>query len=243
MLYASNNIGDHHATFTFVLVVLGVALCLFGTGTQGIANIDVHPNTAAKINASLVGGAGVIALVVGLGMAHLRVDIRETFGVEKKYLRLMIHGQTGNSVLSAYVSQFQYRGAYVPSNYVGGNQIEVLVAFDEDELPWNHKGGSNEFNIDLVGVFVKKLERSPREESLVPGKEVPLGPITIKREHFLQTRGFNFPQHPERLAVNLEIERNQKAEAEDALKDSIRTTLDSKGSPQSAPPPVVVPAN
>ena len=156
LFYGNLRMGEHHASFTFVLVVLGLALCLFGTGTQGMANIDMHPSTAAKINASLVGGAGAIAVIVGVGMAYLRTDIRQTFDVERKYLRLVIVGETGNSDLSAFASQFLSNGVSLPSSYnTITNRVEVLLAFNEDDLP---RDSSRTLPIDIEGVFIRNRD-------------------------------------------------------------------------------------
>ena len=107
---AHKSLGVVHTSFSFVLVVLGVAILLFGTGTQGIGRFE---NTAAtaKYHVALAGGAGVLAMLIGYGMVIYAPDIQGTFGIETKHLIAVLKPR-GNAVANFdnYWAQFDIEG-------------------------------------------------------------------------------------------------------------------------------------
>jgi hypothetical protein len=107
---AATTLNTAHASFSFVLVVIGVAVVLFGTGTQGVGQAQA---TGYKV--AIAGGAGVIAFCVGWGIVRYADEIKTVFQVEKKYVRVTLVGGDGVSNMSAYMAAFSVDGVAVPS--------------------------------------------------------------------------------------------------------------------------------
>jgi len=59
-----------HSAFEFLVVILGLALFLFGTGTSASGE-----GTSGQVKVAIAGGAGVLAMVLGFGVAHWREDL------------------------------------------------------------------------------------------------------------------------------------------------------------------------
>src|SRR5262249_933268 len=87
LVVAALTLNTSHATFSFVLVVVGVAVLLFGTGTQGVGEAE-----APGYKVAIAGGAGIIAFCVGWGIIHYAEEIKTVFQVEKKYVRVTLVG-------------------------------------------------------------------------------------------------------------------------------------------------------
>jgi hypothetical protein len=114
-----------HTSFSFVLVVLGVAILLFGTGTQGVGKFE-SSTTAAKVNGAIAGGAGLLALAVGYGMAVYGSDMQRAFGVETHYVVVkLLPNNDGASSFVNYWAEFSIDGEPIPSVRRG----DVLLAF------------------------------------------------------------------------------------------------------------------
>jgi hypothetical protein len=69
-----------HSAFVFLVVILGVALLLFGTGTSASGE-----GTSGTIKVAIAGGAGVLAMVLGFGVAYFRTDLTEVFNRQRDY--------------------------------------------------------------------------------------------------------------------------------------------------------------
>jgi len=157
LYYASEHLGVAHVTYSFVLVVLGIALILYGTGTQGMATLNLDPVAAAKINAGLVGGAGAIAMIVGFGLAYFNKDIRQTFSVDRKHIIIPVAPKSSETDLSAYLFEFARGGERLPAYYdIVTHRVLVVLAFDEEELPWTQSKTTKNFSVSFEGYFLKK---------------------------------------------------------------------------------------
>src|SRR5215467_798076 len=104
-----------HTSFSLVLVVLGVAILLFGTGTQGIGRLESQTATA-KFNIAIAGGAGALAIVIGWGMTYLGPQMQRAFEQETRYVaaELRPHDDS-NSSFEKYWGQFELDGQPIPS--------------------------------------------------------------------------------------------------------------------------------
>ncbi|PWW69416.1 hypothetical protein C7212DRAFT_349034, partial [Tuber magnatum] len=122
-----------HAAFTFILVVLGVAMLLYGTGTQSSGNFS-SDTTAAKYNVAIAGGAGILALCVAFGMVKFFPQMADAFRAERKYLRVLIKSTDGSSKIANYTSQFFIDGTPIPSVLRGNSYIEVFVPYTLSDL-------------------------------------------------------------------------------------------------------------
>jgi hypothetical protein len=133
LLYiASTTMGPSHSAFTFVLVVLGVAIMLYGTGTQGIGGLE-STNNLGKYNVAIAGGAGVLAFCVAYGMINHSGEMKSAFQVEKKYFRLPVVSRDPRSFLDWYTWEFSVDGVGIPA-LRQGNHLEVLVPYFQSEF-------------------------------------------------------------------------------------------------------------
>jgi hypothetical protein len=83
LFVAQDRMSTNHAGITFVLVVLGVALLLYGTGTQGMGQFN--SGAGAGYNIAIAGGAGIVAFVVAYGIIKYSTDMRDAFQPERKF--------------------------------------------------------------------------------------------------------------------------------------------------------------
>jgi hypothetical protein len=121
LVVASYTMGYTHSSFSFVLVVIGIAILLYGTGTQGMGTLNSDVG-AATYKVQLAGGAGVLALCVGLGMVWKSQDIKDAFQIEKKYIRIhIVPASDGISgvFFSNYVAEASFNGEVVPTSRRG----------------------------------------------------------------------------------------------------------------------------
>jgi hypothetical protein len=71
-----------HSAMTFILVVIGSAIVLFGTGTQATGDVDgTEEGRAYKIK--IAGGAGVMSLIIGFGLVQKGHDLKGVFRPER----------------------------------------------------------------------------------------------------------------------------------------------------------------
>jgi hypothetical protein len=118
-------VGGVHSSFSFVLVVLGMATLLYGTGTQGAGRLE-SATAAAKYNVAIAGGAGVLALAIGFGMIEYGPQMQRAFGVETRYVVAMLRPHAdGASRFSGYWAEFDVDGVAIPSVRRG----DVIMAF------------------------------------------------------------------------------------------------------------------
>jgi len=116
--------GDTHSTFTFVYVVLGVAIILYGTGTQAAGTMNSPVTGDWKFQGSLVGGAGLLAILVGYTIVMKYPEMRSAFSQQRSYVRVFVTAQS---------QQFG-------PNYGPGDHILVATA-DSVALPVAHEAG------------------------------------------------------------------------------------------------------
>ncbi len=119
---AYTTIGRTHAAMTFVFVVVGVAILLFGTGTQGIGSFDSGDQQAlARYKVTLAGGAGALAFAVAAGFVAFDGPIKSAFRVEKDYVRIAVKG---NGIEPSDI------GLYIPTITVNGEPAAAAVHGD-----------------------------------------------------------------------------------------------------------------
>lgn len=116
---AFRTMGGVHGVFSFVLVVLGVAILLYGTGTHGMGSL-YGDQSFAKYRIVLAGGAGVLAFATGFGMAVYGPKMRDVFNLENKHLIVFLmptnDGLSGSeATIGNYAVQFYLDGTPIPS--------------------------------------------------------------------------------------------------------------------------------
>ena len=132
LVTAALGLGVVHTTFSFVLVVLGIAILLYGTGTQGMARFDTDANSA-RYNVALAGGAGVLAFCVALGIVKYYDKMQLAFNLQTKYVIAVLKPKKdGSSTFENYFHRFDIEGNPVPA-MTSGDNILVFVPFRESQ--------------------------------------------------------------------------------------------------------------
>jgi len=119
-----------HTAFVFLLAVLGVALVLFGTGTQAAGS-----GTAGSVKVAIAGGAGVLAFVLGFGIVSYGKELGDVFKRSLDYgvLKLAIDPLSATSA-TTNLDDFEVhaRSGSEPLHLFNDNQvIEILVPINE----------------------------------------------------------------------------------------------------------------
>ena len=127
LFIAQDRMSTNHAGITFVLVVLGVALLLYGTGTQGMGQFTA--GAGAGCNIAIAGGAGIVAFVVAYGIIKYSTDMRDAFQPERKFVRVLVQGGDGVTEIAKYASTFEIDGVAVPAAVKTRNVVEVYVPY------------------------------------------------------------------------------------------------------------------
>ena len=216
--------GTTHASFTFVLVVVGVAILLYGTGTQGAGNFESAAGEM-KYKIGVAGGAGILAFAVGMGIVEKAGDIRDAFQIEKKYARLIFRDQgDGVGNLVDYVPEISVDGLPVPTQRNG----EYIVAY----IPFLAGPRDREILISANFYYVGSEETRNKllSQRVTLRQNLPLksGEITI------DDAGFDFP----RLTPEVTVKLINDAVANDPDK-SQRDAVGAADDPaEAAPPPV-----
>lgn len=118
---------ETHTALTFILVVLGVAILLYGTGTQGMGSFNSQ-SQAATYNVALAGGAGVLAIIVGLGIVQFAPGIRDAFQIQRQYFRVqLVNSDSHSNILDFHVSAAR-DNVPIPT-YRTGKSVEILVPY------------------------------------------------------------------------------------------------------------------
>lgn len=74
LLAAYSALDNVHSAFVFLLAILGVAIVLYGTGTQAAGT-----GNTGTLNVAIAGGAGVLAAVFGFGVINYAQSIQDVF--------------------------------------------------------------------------------------------------------------------------------------------------------------------
>jgi hypothetical protein len=214
-----------HTSFSFVLVVLGVAILLYGTGTQGIGKLDSDV-AKGRYSVAIAGGAGVLAMAIGFGMIEKGRDIQTVFDLETRHVKVKLIPSGGD--FSRYWVQFTVDGVPIPSANQGDSISFLMPYYYNDKL--NHK---------TVTVNYKLRPQDPTiwndsfRKIIDEGIEVPLGDINENNS------GADFPEVPKPFPVNLRSSETEKkllqAGAEQQLPPAAGTSA-----PSSVPPAVPV---
>ncbi|MBI5128926.1 MAG: hypothetical protein HZA66_05755 [Rhodopseudomonas palustris] len=175
-LYAAYALGSGvHSAFTFVLVVLGVAVSLYGTGTQGMGRIETN-TSAGKYHAAIAGGAGLLALAIAYGITHYAEEMKTAFQIEQRYVRIPVRASVlGNEVSNLYMWEFSVGGIGIPT-LRRGDYLEVIVPYRQTDYAretkkQDAKGDGSANSQDAVGVELPDSARAERNclKAVPPG--------------------------------------------------------------------------
>jgi hypothetical protein len=189
-----------HTSFSFVLVVLGIAVLLFGTGTQSMGRFDsTDPASAAaagRYTIGIAGGAGILAIVIGYGMVALGPKIQQVFELQTHYAWVMLGSDPKCPLdIDRYWAEFTSNGQSLAYKTQKG-KIFVLLPYYYDELHRaNVIGAEGKKTID--GDFVVK-----NREELQDNKRCAPNPkahfeVAISQLRDQEGSGFDFPSIPD----------------------------------------------
>ena len=127
LIVATATVGRIHAGTTFIFVVVGVAILLYGTGTQATGVFDASPTDNAKYKLRLAGGAGALAFAVGAGIVFFYDKINTAFREEFRYFEIIIPAaDDGVTNLENYIVGALVNDEQIPTKKRGKNVV-VLV--------------------------------------------------------------------------------------------------------------------
>lgn len=182
-----------HSAFVFLVVILGLALLLFGTGTSASGE-----GTSGQIKVAIAGGAGVLAMVLGFGVAHWREDLTDVFKRQRDYgiVELSI-GDTGNSV-PVDLDNFEARASWgempLPL-WKDKRSVQILVPIPPEETEKeahekdSDKKGSDEKNKWESSILVELIPK-PGFQGVTLSVDEPLE-IRWRDEPVVHRLGFN----------------------------------------------------
>ena len=220
----------NHAGITFVWVVLGVALMLYGTGTQGMGQF----NSGAGYNVAIAGGAGVVAFAVAFGIIEYSGKMRDAFQPERKFVRVLIQGGDGVTDVTQYATAFEMDGVPVPAAKKGRN-VEVFVPylpFEISKVDQSNQPKPEQTTIDdkgmcptpenreaarkldpratlkLISADFFRVQAGSNPDALLSSAKAEFVVRLDERIFRSNDGGIDYPSYPVRICVNLQqVER------------------------------------
>lgn len=130
--YALSAHGRTHSALVFIVVIMGVTLVLYGTGTQAAGTAG-----GGKWNVAIAGGAGVLALVLGFSVVEKRREIGEVFNRQRDYalVRLKLPNSTEIPVDLGKFDVQAHLSGHMPLPLAKTSEwVEILVPIPEDDI-------------------------------------------------------------------------------------------------------------
>jgi hypothetical protein len=209
--YRLSNDPFTHSAFVFLVVILGLALLLFGTGTTASGE-----GTSGQVKVAIAGGAGVLAMVLGFGVAHWHEDLTEVFKRQRDYgvLELSI-GEGVNSVpvdLNNFEARARFGEMPLPL-WKDKQRINVLVPIppDTEELEssvsveLNPKPGFQAYAVSIDQPLTLRWTEGPVHRRLgftneiVPVINVPIKQIKTEQLPIAEKTPVASEQSPEQI--------------------------------------------
>ena len=170
--YRLSNDPFTHSAFVFLVVILGVAIFLFGTGTSASGD-----GTSGTIKVAIAGGAGVLAMVLGFGVASWHNELTDVFKRQRDYgiVELSI-GETGQS-LPADLDNFEARARWgeMPLPLWKGKQtIEILVPIPPAKPVQKKQEAKNKAAVEQESSILVELTPKPGFQGYTMEVDTPL---------------------------------------------------------------------
>lgn len=133
--YAISQENRAHTAFVFLLAVLGVAIVLYGTGTNAVGE-----GSTGNIKVAIAGGAGVLALLLGFGVIQYADGLASVFKRTLDYgvleLRVDKNSSAGSTTdLTLFDVRAQIAGSR-PLHLWNNNQvIQIVVPIVDAGIP------------------------------------------------------------------------------------------------------------
>ncbi len=111
-----------HPSFIFLLAILGVAIVLYGTGTQAIGK-----SNTGTTNVAIAGGAGVLAIVLGFGVVQFNEAIQKVFSSAKYYAVIRLVPDSRSANLDDFVIRARLPNSQPLHLWKSDQEVQILV--------------------------------------------------------------------------------------------------------------------
>ena len=163
---AAEQHGGEHTAFTFIQAVLGIAILLFGTGTQSAGRFISNPESNWKFQGSLAGGAGVLAIVFGWALLRGHEEMREAFQAQTQYMVISLQlkdAGTNREMLVQDKFVLQPTRSFTPVPVTAqGTRFELLLAHESHNRPCH------------IRIRTQLLVLDPQQPGAVDAQHAPL---------------------------------------------------------------------
>jgi hypothetical protein len=225
LFVAYETMGPASAIFSFILVVVGVAILLFGTGTQSMGEFN-SDEAAAKYKVRLAGGAGVLAFCVAFGIVAYYPKMKEAFQIERRYLIVQVEPKSdGYSKFQDFAADFSINGNSLPVMR-RGDFIMAYVPYLQTEQGTKR----------TVVYYFRAFKGANISANLAPEVHGSF-PLEIGATESIDA-GYDFPVS--KLHPNIDMSTNN---ASQGLIDKTGKNNFPGGSDQNIPPPTLPPAS
>lgn len=216
LFLAFNTMSSTYAIFSFVLVVLGVAILLFGTGTQSMGEFDSDSTTAARYKLRLAGGAGALAFASASGIVAYSYKMKEAFQIERKYIVVQVKAKgDGTSSFDGYAPPaFSISGSPIPVMR-RGDYVIAYIPYVEHEKDKTR----------AIAYEFRMMDTANRNKALRPIVKDVFTVDIVEAKLDRKDGAFDFPVHTDVKEVDL-----KSAEV-------AQETLNTSGTNPDAPPP------
>ena len=180
-----------HTSFSFVLVVLGIAVMLFGTGTQGMGRLS-SAEAASRYTISIAGGAGILAVAIGYGMVMLGPKIQEVFELQTHYAWVELQADPRCSLgINRYWAEFTSNGESLAYKSRKG-QIFVLLPYYYNELQRANVIGGPEEKKTIDAEFIVKDQQDLKDNLLCAPNPKGHIDVAVSELNLQDNSGFDF---------------------------------------------------
>jgi hypothetical protein len=234
-----------HTSFSFVLVVLGIAILLFGTGTQGMGRFS-SADATGRYTVGIAGGAGILAIAIGYGMVERGEKIQQVFEIQRHYAWVMFESNQDCALsIDNYWAEFTSDGEQLAYKRQNG-EIFVLFPYSYNEI-LRAKETAKVTGKDVVkSIDAKLMVKDPSTLAVDPKRPCAKNPnphlaIPMSQLSEQSESGFDFEKFPtapvELVDPDAAVARLQANEAYQTQK----THQDAKPlNAQDVPPPLPV---
>lgn len=120
-----------HSSMTFVFVVLGAAITMYGTGTQAAAKYKNSDPKGIHPEILIAGGAGVMSLLIAFGFIKFSTNIKSAF---REDLRLAYFDfEPENWSPDQYVARLIFDGKEAPLMVMPDGKLRGVVTIEKTE--------------------------------------------------------------------------------------------------------------
>lgn len=172
---------DSHSSLTFVFVVLGAAVLLYGTGTQAAAKYTGGKTTAGvHPEIWIAGGAGVISLLIALGFIHKASDIKMAFREDIRLAYLDIKPR--NWEPDQYSARLVFDGNEAPLMVKPDGSLRAIVTIKNRNREVSYRIFATHIASTTTSAF---LGANPKTEELV---------VDLAQTNFATTANLDLPK-------------------------------------------------